>query len=759
MPALLLLTALLIPQEGQEANSATRDEATFAQALATDLGFDDWAEKVVNDALKKASSPSDRGLLLLARCDVRKFIAQRATDPSSRLAALGAAGEAYTDFLATQPSPNLANKAHTNLAEVAFQYGRALQARLDETDIGPEEQAAMVTTAETIFESAIRGANSMINWWNALPPGDEREGARFTVYYPNEFYRSLTFYYWGLLYPSESLERDQYTNRALEYLADFALLVGENSYAGMLAYKHMADAYAARSETEDAEIFYVHVIENAIPGDSFLQNASVAEIDSRHGVIQEATLSFVQMLKNEGRTGPAEAKALEFHDWAETEGVVLKPSGFRILLELADQRADQGNYGAAIDLAERVARENPQSSLRLEANAVMSSAIAAAPPDADINLDILYGSAEGAFFRKNYKQSIEGFLLLLGRMGTTAQADEFGGSSYYYLGRSWYFLDRKLESSVAHQAGYELFPTDEEFANQNARAWRILAEQFRNTDPNDTFLGNFYDQAINAETASGSTTPDAAIFRSAKSHYDRAKDLARAARGMNALSKEAKLALGAFDQAALSFRKIEKGSRHFEESQVKLALCEYNRMEWDTGAGNRALELLDEYLDIYLPNPEHTPIDAKGRKIRKDVSAQADYYRGNIWRRLAIGGNLGAWEKVLAHLEGYLSRHPEQTEYGFSSLVLRMEAFLAQGNSLDAVNQYEELLAYNPKAKWINRASYILFSDFHNRALEAEDLSLRKSLLTEAVDYLETSNQTTDSAKWPNIQTEARIRL
>ncbi|HBF23535.1 MAG TPA: hypothetical protein DDW23_06965, partial [Planctomycetes bacterium] len=33
------------------------------------------------------------------------------------------------------------------------------------------------------------------------------------------------------------------------------------------------------------------------------------------------------------------------------------------------------------------------------------------------------------------------------------------------------------------------------------------------------------------------------------------------------------------------------------------------------------------------------------------------------------------------------------------------------------------------------------------------------SLLTEAVDYLETSNQTTDSAKWPNIQTEARIRL
>ena len=143
-------------------------------------------------------------------------------------------------------------------------------------------------------------------------------------------------------------------------------------------------------------------------------------------------------------------------------------------------------------------------------------------------------------------------------MGATAQADEFGGSAYYYLARSWYFLDRKLESAVAHQAGYELFPTDEEFANTNARAWRILAEQFRNAPPADRFLGDLYDQAINAETASGSTTPDAAIFRSAKSHYDRAKDLARAARGMEAQSKETKLALAAFEQASAAFLRIPR---------------------------------------------------------------------------------------------------------------------------------------------------------------------------------------------------------
>ena len=92
-------------------------------------------------------------------------------------------------------------------------------------------------------------------------------------------------------------------------------------------------------------------------------------------------------------------------------------------------------------------------------------------------------------------------------------------------------------------------------------------------------------------------------------------------------------------------------------------------------AGDRALVLLNQYLDAYLTNPENNPSDAKGRKVRKDVSAQADYYRGNIWRRLALNGNQDGWEKVLLHLDGYLDRHPEQTEYGFSSLVLRMEIF------------------------------------------------------------------------------------
>ena len=97
---------------------AARGEAAFARALATDLGFDDWAEKIVNRALAKASSQGDRGLLLLARCDVRKFIAQRATDPASRLEALGAAGEAYAEFLSSNPPASLANKAHTNLSKL-----------------------------------------------------------------------------------------------------------------------------------------------------------------------------------------------------------------------------------------------------------------------------------------------------------------------------------------------------------------------------------------------------------------------------------------------------------------------------------------------------------------------------------------------------------------------------------------------------------------------------------------------------------------
>ncbi len=754
---LLSFCPLALPQDESVGNARMRREAAFAKALTYEFGYTDLAERVLDEALKTASG-SDRSLLLLTRCDIRKLGAGLSKDNPSRLAAQASAGAAYVEFLNGNPPESQAAQARVKLGELAYQYGRTLTQILEEDPPTPEKRQEMLSTAENIFKAALKGLNQTIRTWEAMPEGDEKTAQQRSDYFPANFYKAMVYLDWAELYPAGSLERDERSSKALELLEDFSLLVGETSRAGMMGFKYMGDAYTLRGEYEDAQTFYEHVIENALPEDA-LDKLTDAEIDGRRGVVQEAYLSLMRMELKQGRMADAAQLGETFRTWVDDEGVILTDAGYRVLLEIARERILSRKFGEALAFADRVHRENEGKALQLEADQVMAEAIAAAPANAPISLDTVFQAARGAFYSHLPKRARELFLMLLQRLPGSNQADEIGPESYYLLGRIYADEDLRLEAAVTFQTGYEQFPDDEDFAPKNAQRWMNTADALRNAAPGDKILNDFYNQAMTAVTESSTGgAPDQALWRAATSDYGLAKEARHRARGKSALSQEAQEALAAYDQALTDYQRIEKASRYYEKAIVQSGMCEYWKMLWDDSAGSRAFGIFDDYLEHYTKDPENTPQDARARKTRTEATAQADFYRGQVRLRQARAGDSSKWQEVLDLYAEYGKRHPEQKSYAGAALAAEVEAYLALGKEKEAVAVFEAVNSGGFQDARIAQVAHMLFAYEQAKADQAQGKE-KKALQRLAANYLHIANSHTATVPWQNLLQEARLRL
>lgn len=747
---------LAAPQE--EAGSATlRREGDFARALTVELGFDNLAEAVLDRALARADSGEDRGVLLLARCDIRKEAARRAFETPVRIAALAGAGQAYSEFLRSDPPPDLASAARVSLAEVAYQYGLNLKLAIDSGLIGTDSQAGELKLAEGLFESALQAINTTIELWSGLADPEEKDSTRFTVYFPSCFYRSLIFFYWGLLYPAGGLERREYSRKALESLEKFTLEVGETSIAGLKGYIAIGDVYAAQGDIPTAESFYRHVIENGIPPELDPGVLTPIEIDGRRDAIQQAYLGLANAFLGAGRVQEVIQLGETFQAWERDAGIVPRDAGYRTLLRYAEALTLQGGYDQAIAVAQRVIRENERSVLRFEANEVVRRAIRGAPADATIDIGVLMEAAMGAYNQRSYGEAIEGFQTVLARAGSSSKAQAFAAQAHFYLGRSWSQLDRKLEAVVTYQRGYELFPDDEEYGARNAQAWHALAEALYAGARDDKVLADFLRAARQALQESG-TTPDVVLWQAAQNDLQVARDLARKAADADPSSAEAKAALAAFDRAAASYRQIQRGARWYEKSVVEQGMCEYYKMPWDPDAGNRALQVFSAYLDVFVQNPENNPADAIGRKNRNEAVAKAEFYRAQVCFRQGQAGDAEALRSFVRLSEGYSERHPEQEDYSGGSHLGRIQAFLILGQADRAVLEYDALAARDLDRKWVRAGAYRLY-EHYQRLLDAEqDVERQRIWARLAADYLGRSNAAEEDPDWKNLYAEAMLR-
>lgn len=748
----ITLCCLIAPTQDPAGDAGVRRESAFARALAYEFRFTDLSEVVLDGALTRADG-LDRSRLLLDRCDIRKLAAAGAQDSASKVDALQHAGVAYQEFLASSPPASLANEARVSLGELAYDFGSTLGLLFETAPPPPDQRKALIANAEVLFRSTLQGLNEVISMWEQMD-SESQDSTRYRTYFPSMFYKSMVFYHWAALYPAGSIDRNTHSTQAISSLEQFALLSGDNSRAGFMGYKHMADVYAMRGEGEMAEAFYEHVLTNCLSRDG---DYSAGERDGRERVVQDAYLSYLRYRLELGQLKLAAQLGENFQRWVKEEGIFLKDPGYRTMLKLAQLAIQDGDAGEAISIAQMVATENPQSILRLEANQVMAEAIESAPSDAGIDLKVLYAAAEGAFLSKKFDESLPLFLMLLPRLEGSRQADEFGAKTYYYLGRAYGYLDRELESAVCYEQGFTLYPSDEDFAPKLADLWLKAATRFRDKASGDADLNAFYTGAIEAVKAT-SAAPDQAIWGDAEGKYERAKEICKVADGKGAVSPEAISALDALDEAKRAYRSIQRGSRYFERAMIKQALCDYRGGTWDPARWELSFKGFNDYLEVYIQDPENAPADAVARKARVEEAARADYYRGRIRFEEAVAGDESAWQKVLTQFDGYIGRHPDQAKsYGVDTLLRSIQALIALGRIDAAIAKFEEVSSGDYGDGSVASAANALFSYYFDLSEKSAD-DAQRSAKQAAANYLYIFNQRNDRPSWSYRVREGRLR-
>lgn len=748
----LLLLAFLPNQEAQSGEQARRT-ADAARAITREFGLSSWSDRLITQGLASTTNSTGRSTLLLARCDVLSAASNREFDLRLRLTARAGAGGAYVDYLATSPDEVNQRTAQIALARIAFSFGNDVNDVFQSGTLDATQQAELLAQAQVLFTPALQGMNSWLSWFEGLD-NDSKDAYRGT-FQEMSYYRALTFLNWAKLYPKDSLERSQYANRSLDALEDFALAAPPAP--AMVAYKCLADAYTVMGEYQDAEDYYVYVIDSAVPDDpeATWPGAGAGYIDRQIAMLQEsvqdAYLGMLDMLVESSQLGRVQPTLDAFDVWEDDQRPDMSASGWRLRLRQASMLIDEGRVGDAVALADKVAQENKRSMLQLEANSVMAAAIAAAPPDAEIPLDILYQAAEGAYYSKDYWGAVDGFRALIPRLAGSPEAGDYGGRAYYFLGASWTQLGFPLLSGLAHEIGYKDYESaGDEYVDRNARIWLTRTDQMIAKAPGDEVLSKWNEEAL----ASQIQTPDKAVWLAASRKLKTAKGLAANAAAAKSApgSAEANAMTKGFDDARDLFLTIEPESKYYEQALLEAAGCDFAMMVYDAQAGDRAKAAYKNYLDVYIADAANEPQDNYQRKIRTEKEPLAVFNLARTHRAQALSGQDADanWQRVFDLLDGFAERFPSQIPMAAAGHGYRIQALIHQSKIAEAEQEFETLRGLLPKPQYLAGAAYHLYLHFIATGVEGVERS---------AFYLGEMNRNASSPRWGNLRSEGDLRL
>lgn len=763
--AALLLLSLASAQE-PEASRRVQDAAQAARAIGRDIGLPEWGARLIESERQNAKNDEDRAELELALCDVLRTKADLQRDPGKRLDAYAESGTAYSRLLDTYGSTTVAQRAQSQVGLTAYYYSLALDQVFASETVSDERRALLVAGAEPFFKAAMKAMNGLISYWENLPDeSEEKEDQRFELYYPTQFYRGIVYTAWARLYPKDSLERNSHSERALEYLNNFALSAG-GPYA-MNAYKLAADVHVLRGEYDSAQEFYVYVIETCreVLANPDPNDPPSAFLTGRYeSSVQDATLGYLGMLRESGREADFTTTVAEFEKWMKEQKVVPQDGGFRIRLLEANALVDQGRISEALALAQEVARENPRNVLRLQANAAMAYAIQRAPPEAEISLEILYQAAEGSQQAGEFERAIGFWRVLLARLPGSPKEAEYTSQAYLSLASAWHQLGDSLLAGAAAAAGYRAGFDDLTMGNRLAKQWFAKSDSLYRSRPSDEVLKLWNNGALEAvkvtEDKEGSN-PDAILFRDAENKFRSAEALANTAKEAKPESKEAQAAIKAYREAATAYAQIKPGSKYYEKSYVQRGVCIYKIIRWDNTAGDEAIQVFEDYIR-YAADPANAPRDAAERKFRKETEPTARFYLGDSWRLLARSGRPGAWNDVLKIFEGYAEQYlAEQRDLADSARDARLEAFLAVARPDDAEKEFEAMVKAETKDTRIVSAAWKVQNYFAAEAEKAKagGFEARAPHLRKVVKYLGIMNERAPAPAGDSLYREALLRI
>lgn len=755
--AVLLLGFVPCAQE-PESSVLIQRTAVGARIIARDFALPNWAVKMVAQDRPLAKTDEDRALLALTECDIALASADRERDPLVRLGLYAAAGAAYGEVLERFGNTVVAQEAQRRVGLTAFQYAQTLDQLFAIEDVTDAQRAELIAAAEPFFKSALAAMNALIRWFDQLPADHpDRDALLGEVYFPTQFFRAITYTSWARIHPADSLERDQYSKTAIEYLENFALEAG--GPFGMQAYRLTGDVFVLRSEYGDANDYYRYVVDTCR---EILVNPEAeltpSQVMGYEMAVMDATLGLLTMHRGAGDEAGFAAEVAAFEQWLRDENVSLQAPGYQIRLLEARDLVDQGRIGEALALAQEVANDNAANAMRLQANAAMAYAIEHAPADAEIPLDVLYQAALGSQQSNEYERAVAFWRALIARLPGSGLEDKYRGPAYDGLSLCWNALDDGMLAAVAAASGFRSGVVDEVYGKKLANRWFVKAESFFRSRPSDPGLKSFNDEALAAyQTVSDDNTPDGVLWRNAENKFRIAEGAAGDASGKPADSREAKAAIAAYRDAAEAYAKLPASSKYYDKATAQRGLCFYKICAWDLAAASEAIATFEAYL-AHIADPANAVSDPTAVKYRKESEPTAVYYLGDSLRLVARAGRPGAWESMLAAVDGFREKYPEQPGLAEAVRDARVEAHLALADTDKAEAEFQLMLDEQMGNSRIAFAAYKLQRDFAARAAAAADTEQRRTMLVLAAKYLGIMNQRQSKPSGAGLYTEAQWR-
>jgi hypothetical protein len=756
----VLLLGFVPPAQEPESSVLVERAAQNARNIARDFALPGWARLALAKDRQYAKTDEDRATLALAECDVLVAEAQLEQDIEKRLKLFAAAGAAYGVVLEQYGNTEVSKDAQRRVGQTAFQYAQSLDQLFATQSVTEAQRAELIAAAEPFFKTALTAMNALIRWFDQLPVDDpNREEYLVQVYFPTQFFRAITYTSWARIYPPGSLERDQHSKSAIDYLESFALEAG--GPFGMQAYRLTADVYVLRGEYQDGADYYRYVIDSTreilASGSADLSPQMIISFEL---AIMDATLGLLNMYREMGNDAGFAAGVTEFETWLRDENVSLLPgsSGYQIRLLEAKDLVDQGRIGEALALAQEGANDNLKTALQLQANAAMAYAIENAPPDAEVSLDVLFQAAQGSQQSGELERAVGFWRALIARLPGSGKEAEYQGQAYSNLATCWNSLGDGLLAAVTAASGVRSGVSDATYGRRLATMWSNKADAFYRSRSSDEALKNWNTEAVQAVLFYGEDkSPDGVLWRAAELAWSVAEDSGTKAKGKAADSKEAVDATKAYREAAAAYAKLPKDSKYFDKASAQRGLCHHRITAWDPNEAEVAIPLFETYL-AHIANPANAVSDPTAIKYRKESEPTAVFYLGDCHRILAKLGRAGAWEEMIALYDGFGARFPDQPGLNEAARDARVEGFLALGDTAKAETEFQTMLDENMANSRIAFAAWKLQKEFAARADATKVAEERRPWLLLAAKYLGIMNKRSAKPSGAGFYSEAQWR-
>ena len=734
---------------------AVSEGLEFAEGLASDWQFVDMALEVLDGVAAGELDSEQQRLVDLTRAKVFGAAAKNEKDDGRKEQLFTDALDRYRDFLERFADTDQGEDAKRSYVDLASEYGLFMEERLEEAG-GDEAARIRDELDERLNKVSFFATETIVEL--------EDQFDDLTQLERNELFKLMLAQGNLLLILGRVSDGggESYLSNASETMEDLTFKAGPTTGFGLNAYHVLGRVEEARGRPEDAVDYYEYVATQVVPDDDEEWGTIRAEnpesLISTLWAYYEREISWlVEAHLAAGQGERAVSRSLRFYNLYQREGFDLSPYGHQSMLAAARSLLETGGWVGgsaaagelawfptlealdeagvgkrtqqtaaelALEMAAKVNEENRGNTLQIRAQRLISEVV---DSGLEVTPAILFEAALGSYNSGNYQGAIDGLRLLVSRLDNETDRKLFMPKIQYYLGRSFFGMDRKLEAAMAFREGVDSWRGDEEWDPQNAKGFYGTMNQLRRELKDDEEIEALFRESEVLQSSIGEGAGGAIEWRRVQREYDAEQwESAR--------------------EIALS---IPEDSDYYEKAQVRAAACAYRMGDLDLAEGE-----LEAYLNEYLEDPRNRlqSTEVQLIKLRSEAKAEAVYTLGQIVRER------GDWEGVLARYETFAEDNPGQDSLTAATIFYRLEAAIELGNDELADELLELLVDEYADDPITGSAAGKLYNSYvgkHNDAEEgsAEQLGLKRKM----AETLSLSNRLGGAPEFSALQTESGL--